>query len=80
MTCHMGGYPTIRHNEIRDTTAYLLTEVCSSVATEPNLQPLSGETLHLASANATDGATYVQEASGLLDKTLTLMSGSFTQN
>ncbi len=52
----MGGYPTIRHNEIRDMTAYLLTEVCSNVATEPHLQPLSGETLHLASANANDGA------------------------
>ncbi len=56
MTCHMGGFPTIRHNEIRDMTAYLLTEVCSNVATEPHLQPLSGETLHLASANANDGA------------------------
>ena len=26
--CHMGGFPTIRHNEIRDITASLLTEVC----------------------------------------------------
>lgn len=56
MICHMGGFPTIRHNEIRDMTASLLTEVCSNVATEPSLQPLSGETLRLASANATDGA------------------------
>ena len=28
MVCHMGGFPTIRHNEIRDITASLLTEVC----------------------------------------------------
>ena len=56
MTCHMGGFPTIRHNEIRDMTAHLLTEVCSNVATEPHLQPLSGETLRLASANVNDGA------------------------
>ena len=26
MICHMGGFPTIRHNEIRDITASLLTE------------------------------------------------------
>ncbi len=35
MICHMGGFPTIRHNEIRDITASLLTEVCHNVATEP---------------------------------------------
>ena len=37
MVCHMGGFPTIRHNEIRDMTASLLTEVCHNVATEPPL-------------------------------------------
>ncbi len=40
---HMGGFPTLRYNELRDMTASLLTEVCSNVATEPHLQPLSGE-------------------------------------
>ena len=52
----MGGFPTIRHNEIRDLTASLLTEVCPNVAIKPHLQPLSGETLRLASANTDDGA------------------------
>ena len=33
MICHMGGFPTIRHKEIRDITASLLTEVCNNVAT-----------------------------------------------
>ena len=56
MICHMGGFPTIRHNELRDMTASLLTEVCTNVATEPHLQPLSGETFRLASANTNDGA------------------------
>ena len=37
-------------------TASLLKEVSSNVATEPCLQPLSGENLRLASANANDGA------------------------
>ena len=56
MVCHMGGFPTIRHNEVRDITASLLTEVCSNVATEPHLQPLSEEAFRLASANTDDGA------------------------
>ena len=56
MVCHMGGFPTIRHNEIRDITGSLLTEVCRNVAIEPPLQPLSGETLEARSANTDDGA------------------------
>ena len=51
-----GGFPTMRHNEIRDMTASLLTEVCHNVATEPPLQPLSGETLSARSANSNDNA------------------------
>ena len=64
MVCHMGGFPTIRHNEIRDMTASLLTEVCPNVAIEPHLQPLSGETLRLASANTDDGAWFDVYATG----------------
>ena len=50
LTCHRGGLPTICHNEIRDITATLLTEICHNVATEPLLQPLTNESLvhHLA--------------------------------
>ena len=40
--CPKGGFPTIGHNELRDVTASLLSEVCHNVATEPRLQPLSG--------------------------------------
>ena len=54
MICHMGGFPTIHHNEIRDITASLLTEVCNNVATEPSLQPLSGESMTARSANTDD--------------------------
>ena len=54
--CHMGGFPTIRHNEIRDIIATLLTEVCNNVTTEPSLQPLSGERMTACSANTEDGA------------------------
>ena len=37
-------------------TASLLTKVCHNVATEPPLQPLSGETLSARSANSNDNA------------------------
>ena len=54
--CSRGGFSSIRHNELRDITAGLLTEVCHNVGTEPPLQPLSGEQLRLRSANREDGA------------------------
>ena len=56
MNCPTGGYPTIRHNELRNFTASLLSEVCHDVSVEPHLQPLIGEQFSLASANVEDGA------------------------
>ena len=64
LSCPKGGYPTIRHNEIRDFTAHLMTEVCHNVAIEPHLQPLSGETLQEASSNVQDGARLDVAADG----------------
>ena len=61
MVYHMGGFPTIRHNEIRDLTASQLTEVCPNVAIEPHL---SRETFRLASANTDDGARVDVRARG----------------
>ena len=40
LSCPKGGLPSLRHNEIRDLTANLLTEVCSLVCVEPKLQPV----------------------------------------
>ena len=54
--CSKGGFPTIRHNELRDVTASLLSEVCHNVATEPRLQPLSGESLTHRTAITSDDA------------------------
>ena len=51
MICSTGGFSTIRHNEVCDLTAQLLTEVCSSVSVEPPLQPFSGETFTHRCAN-----------------------------
>ena len=44
---------------MNDVTASLLTEVCHNVATEPALQPLSGESLHPATfANVADNTCF----------------------
>ena len=45
-------------------TATLLSEVCHDVATEPTLQPISGEVLEGATANSQDGARLDIAASG----------------
>ena len=56
LLCPMGGYPSIRHNEIRDLTADLWLEVCHNVSTEPHLQPMTGEIMSGLSANIQYGA------------------------
>ena len=56
ISCPKGVFPTLRHNEVRDFTASLLTEACSNVQVEPPLQKLTGEVLVGASANREDGA------------------------
>ena len=56
LSCSRGGFPSIRHNEIRDITADLLSEVCHNVGTEPCLQPVTGEQLTYRTANREDDA------------------------
>ena len=52
-----GGLPSLHYNEIRDLTATLLTEVCSQVCTEPELQPVHNpDELHLSTSNTQKGA------------------------
>ena len=56
LCCPTGGLPTLRHNELRDFTANVMTEVCHDVCIEPPLQPLTGESFPLTSTNTEDGA------------------------
>ena len=56
LSCPTGGFPLIRHNEVRDITTSLLSEVCHGVSTEPHLQPLSGESMSHHSAITDNGA------------------------
>ena len=57
LSCPTGGFPSIRHNEVRDITASLLSEVCHGVSIEPYLQPLSGhEMMSFRSAKTDDNS------------------------
>ena len=58
VSCLKGGFPMICHNEIRDVTANLLTEVCHDVKIEPYLQPPTGEALTSSNFNTADGARF----------------------
>ena len=60
-----GGFPSIRHNEIRDLKVNLLSEVCNDVCIERDLQPLTGEVLTGASSNVQDGARLDIAANGV---------------
>ena len=82
LSCAKGGYPSIRHNEIRDLTANLLSKVCNNVCTKPELLPVTGENVSGASANSQPGARLDIAANGVWGgahlNELTLMSGSST--
>lgn len=54
----------MRHNEIRDFTANLMTEVCHNVTIKSHLQPLTGESLQGASSITQDGARLDVAADG----------------
>ena len=58
-----GRLPFLRHNEVRDFTASLISEVCSNVCTEPTLNPVSGQNLP-ASTISSDGARLDVAADG----------------
>ena len=64
LVCSFGGYPTIRHNELRDLIGKLLSEVCHNVAIEPTLASLSGEKLQRRSTNTAPEARLDVRARG----------------
>jgi len=64
LSCPHGAFPIIRHNEVHDLTACLMTEVCHDVQVEPYLHPLSGEVMRYRSAVTYDNARVDIRASG----------------
>ena len=59
-----GGYISQRYNEISDLFGELLSETCKNVATEPTLQPISGEQFSSRSAVKDEGARLDIRANG----------------
>ena len=68
MMCHKGGLPTLRHNEVRDLTAALLSEACTGVSVEPSLQALDHKQFSHRSANCDDDARFDIQASNFWSK------------
>ena len=58
-------FSLLRHNEIRDLTANLLTEVYNEVCIELNLQPTMPDQLSGATTNSQDGARLNISANGV---------------
>ena len=52
LTCKRGGFVSLRHNSLRNTTANFISQVCKDVCIEPKLLPLSGEELPRSSNTA----------------------------
>ena len=63
-SCAHGGFPSLRHNDVRDITANLLVEYYHNVAVESDLQTLSGEQFQDRTANSEDGARLDVRAQG----------------
>ena len=64
LSCKRGGFVAMRHDEVRDLFSGLLSETCSNVVTEPELQPLEGTILRARGANRQDGARLDIKAGG----------------
>ena len=56
LSCPKGEFPSLRHNEVLDLTANLLSVVCNNVVIEPHFQPLSGEALQYKTTNHDENA------------------------
>ena len=67
LQCNKGGYTQMRHNEFRDTFAFVMKEVCYDVEIEPKLQPLEGESFVHKTTTTEDEARLDVKANGLWD-------------
>ena len=65
--CPKAGYTHIRHNDIRDSIANLLNEVCDDVEVEPCLQSLQVETFANRTTTIDDDARLDIKANGFFD-------------
>ena len=52
LNCKKGGFVTMRHNNLRNFEADMLSKIVNDVETEPALQPVTGEIIEGPSRNA----------------------------
>ena len=64
LTMFSAAIMAIRHNELRDTTADMLYQVCHNVSVKLHLQPLSGKAMLYNTANREDCARLDVKANG----------------
>ena len=64
LSCPCVGLPSIQHNNIRNFTAKLLSEICPNVEVQPALQPPTGERLTSRTAISGDEANLDVRAHG----------------
>ena len=67
LNCPKCGYSHIRHNDIRDSFANRLNEVCNDVEVEPCLQALQRETFANRTSSIDDDAELDIKANGFFD-------------
>ena len=65
LSCPLGGFPSLRHNEVRDLTAHLLKRVANNVVIEPHLLPVTRESFRHRSAITDAQARLDVAASGI---------------
>ena len=63
LNCRLGGYVTMRHNNIRNFEAHLLTDVCKDIKIEPELLPIGNS--RTLSTNTADKARLDVSAVGV---------------
>ena len=51
MSCRKGDFLYIKHNDLRDLTANMISEVCKDTKIKSKLTPLSGEELQGRTSN-----------------------------
>ena len=68
LSCNRGVFPIHCHNEIRDLTAELSSQVCHDVCLEPGLQKLNNEHFQLWTANTEDNARLDINAKGFWER------------
>ena len=70
LQCGKGGYPLMRHDEIHDTFAKIMKDVCFDVEVEPKLQKLKRQSFEHKSTCTEDEARLDIRANGLWESRL----------